>query len=301
MEPKITVGPCTAQVIEDSVSTADIRLTTLQLRYPRMIHAEFMTHRVFSRNARSSRAVPMSRLSAEDIYVPQFAHNQSGMQAAKPLSEEWQAEAAREWILHAQSAARLAYLLGGKDGYNIHKQWVNRLLEPFGYIDVLVTSTEWSNFFALRLDGAAQPEMQMLAQAMKQALDNSLPKVLHPGEWHLPYIRREDWNAYPQDLIEGGDGYSYDQALEALQKISVARCARLSYEPFDGSQSWNHQKEIERYDKLMGSNPKHASPAEHQATPDEEFVNAEGWVHQYEHGNFYGWRQFRKMIPGESQ
>lgn len=302
-----------AKVIADSISPDGIRLTTLQLRYPRMVHADFMTHRVFSRNGRSSRAVPFSTLVKEDPYVPHFKKNQPGMVASEELSDEQFALAEEIWLTAAdvcKTAAKGLHDLG------VHKQWVNRMLEWFGYIDVLVTSTDWANFFELRLDGGAQPEIIQLADCMQAAIDGSTPHEVKPGEWHLPYITFDDFGIAGAHLDETNPGWdrniSHDQEaeaiLEVLKKISVARCARLTIKPFDGDGSF--EKELKRYELLMESRPVHASPAEHIATPDireiyyhdsgvggVEYEEVGDWKHSVEHGNFYGWRQFRKMIP----
>lgn len=287
----VTNGPATVEVILDSISPDGIRLTTLHARYPRMIHAEVMTHRMFSRNARSSRAVPSSRLRAEDIYVPRFAHNQKGMRAAGLLSDEEQRRAEEIWNIMALGCQYGSEQLSSPDDLNVHKQWTNRPLEFFGYIDVLISSTKWNNFLALRTDGAAQPEMQSLAWAVKDALEQSRPEdVLHDW-WHLPYIEADDWAE-----SAGGSDLNYQQNV--LCRVSAARCARISYAPFEGANGI--LADLERFEKLMNSGLIHASPMEHQATPDEEDLIEGRWVHPTQHGNFHGWRQFRKMIPGEA-
>lgn len=297
----------TAKVICDSISPDDIRLTTLQLRYPRFIHAEFMTHRVFSRNARSSRAVPVERMIEEVLDDPatpsHWGKNKRGMQADEESDEPvslgfgtYTRETAwRRAMFEAVGVARAF----ADAGY--HKQIVNRLLEPFMHIDTLVTSTEWSNFFALRDEPGAQPEMQELARAMKAAMEASTPKLLQPGQWHLPYvdaqIEDDGLQSYRRAIGEFGMHFL---EVEDAKKLSVARCARLSIKPFDGNDTI--EAELARFDRLMGAHPKHASPAEHQATPDYQLGDDWGnpyWKHPEEHGNFRGWRQYRKMIPGE--
>lgn len=270
-------------VIKDSVSPQGIRLTTLHLRYWRPIHSELMTHRVFSRNARSSRAVPVVTLLSEGKFVPQFGLNQRGMQAKdEQLPPELQAKWEREWDELAELCR--AYVRNwGEEG--MHKQWANRPLEWFGWIDVLVTSTDWANFYALRLDKAAQPELRMLAEEMHLQMRVSTPTLLNPGEWHLPWIS-------PSDVIE--------HDLETQIKLSVARCARLSYKPFDGN--GDLASELKRYESLVVSRPVHASPAEHQATPDQAYDSGRTQVWKNEHlwGNFRGWVQHRKMLANEA-
>lgn len=269
-----------AKVICDSVSDRGIRLTTFHCRYWRAIHAELMTHRVFSRNARSSRAVPSRVLLTEPIFIPVFGMNKPGMQSDIVAPEELQMKWRNEW---QDLAAICREYVDRWSNEGMHKQHANRPLEWFGWIDVLVTSVYWKNFWTLRISEFAQPEFDELARCMKQGMDLSRPRVLRPGEWHLPYITRQD------------ELYSLDLQL----KLSTARCARLSYRPFDGQN--DHAAEVARYEKLVVSSPVHASPAEHQATPDTfSHTLGGGWDHPHEHGNFTGWRQHRKMIPSEA-
>lgn len=288
-----------AQVICDSISRDGIRLTTLQLRYPRMVHADFMTHRVFSRNGRSSRAVPVATLINEDAYVPHFMQNQPGMVASAEMSDEDRKAAEDIWLSMATFCKEGVRQL---NQLKVHKQWANRPLEWFGHIDVLVTSTDWVNFFELRLDGSAQPEIIQLADCMKAAIDASEPSYTPHGAWHLPYVDIVTEVADACNYLDMQDAMwnenltleeTGDAIYDVLKKISVARCARLTIKPFDGDGSID--KELARYEKLMISRPVHASPAEHIATPDTFYKGR--WEHEHEHGNFYGWRQFRKMIP----
>jgi thymidylate synthase ThyX len=280
-----------AEVIADSVSGEGIRLCTLKLRYWRPIHSELMTHRVFSRNARSSRAVPVDTLLQEPIYIPHMMQNRPGMQALEDLDDATRVDAEKLWEAHAhytRNVVRRLHELG------VHKQWANRPLEWFGWIDVLVTSTDWANWFALRDHPDAMPEIRELAQAMREAMDASEPvsrlyREGDPSSWHLPYITDEERNSIP---------------LFHLPKVSTARCARISYKPFD-EDNVNVEKDLELYQRLLGSSPVHASPAEHQALPDSwHRGDFEGygarWNHPSEHGNFTGWRQFRKMLPNEA-
>lgn len=289
-----------AEVVADSVSPRGVRLTTLQLRYPRFIHAEFMTHRVFSRCASSSRAIPVERLIADvladPVYPSYWGANQRGMQAAVENTNRvatygwgggtgWSREGA--WRLARENAVSAARAFA-EAGY--HKQVVNRLLEPFSHINVVVTATEWSNFFALRCHPAAQPEMRVLAEAMRTAMAKSDPVSLAPGQWHLPYVP----DAHGCEVCIVG----YDPL-----KVSVARVARVSYKTHDGREP-DFEEDLRLYARLVGSVPLHASPTEHQATPD-EWRGWSGAYGSYErpelHGNLRGWVQFRKTLAGECQ
>lgn len=288
----------TAKIIEDSISEDKIRITTLHLRYPRMIHSEIMTHRVFSRNGRSSRAVPVATLIKEAPYIPQFAYNKSGMQAGADMSEADQREAERVWLDLVDYTKAAVEKLGkiGPLGANgkplgVHKQWANRPLEWFGFIDLILTSTHWSNFDGLRDHSDAQPEIRWLAQAIIEARNNNTPKLLKVGEWHLPFVTDNE-----KESLKGRSFHRPgDDALDVLLKLSTARCARVSYKPFDGDDTV--EKEMERYLKLVGSVPVHASPTEHQATPDTYIYPNHGFAYPEKHGNFYGWKQYRKYIP----
>lgn len=265
----------TAKLIEDSYNfDNEVRLTTLQLRYPRYIHAELMTHRVFSRSASSSRAIPVSRLIKdvlEDRVYPSFwGKNQPGMQADEELSEFDIATCKGVWDEARDAAVEHAVDL---DTIGAHKQIVNRILEPFSHINVIVTSTEWENFYKLRIHEDAQPAIRELASQMWQAMYDKgvTPKGSYPGTWHLPYITEEDKDTYSVDV---------------LCKMSAARCARVSYSNHDGT-SPNMENDLKLFDRLTGSDPKHLSPTEHQAV---------GKVAASFYGNFRGWMQFRKQL-----
>lgn len=266
-----------------SVSPKGIEIATFHVRYWRAIHAELMTHRDFGRNARSSRAVPTVTLLSEEIFVPRFGMNQPGMQADILAPPELQAKWAGEWEALAELCRDQVRKWSDE---KMHKQHANRPLEWFGWIDVQITATRWNNFWALRISEYAQPEFDALARAMKYEMEATKPILLQPGEWHLPWITDEEKVKYSLDLT---------------QKLSVARSARLSYRPFDGSDSL--EKELERYEKLVVSRPVHASPAEHQATPDHWTVidnrGELGWMTPHQHGNLHGWKQYRKMLPHE--
>ena len=262
------------KMIADSISEFDVRICTLQLKYPRFIHSEFMTHRVFSRSASSSRAIPINKIISQVWNSPampvHWGANISGMQAKKELTG-WKLTAAKlTWITASKFACIFAYLFS-KIG--LHKQIGNRILEPWQYINVIVTSTEWDNFFELRIHPDAQPEIKELAGAMYRCINHSTPKLVEHGDWHLPYITDEE------KIYFGDDVYT-------LLKASTARCARVSYSNHDGSVP-SISRDIDLHDKLVASRPLHASPAEHQATPGGEDM----W-----HKNFRGWVQYRDYV-----
>ena len=263
----------TVKVIEDSIAEHGVRLTTFQLAYHRYIHGEFMTHRVFSRNASSSRAIPVMTIIKQvwsDPVIPvHFGANMPGMQAKDELTG-WRGKVARGlWRLGGKLACIVAY---GMTKVGLHKQVANRVLEPWQLMHVIVTATEWDNFFNLRDHPDAQPEIHVLASRMHLALMSSIPVPREFGGWHLPYITTAERVLYP---------------LADLIKMSAARCARVSYLTHDGKKP-DSVKDVALYDRLVGSVPIHASPVEHQATPQ---AANDQWG-----ANLRGWKQHRQDV-----
>jgi thymidylate synthase ThyX len=278
--------PICAKVIEDSLGPSGCRLTTIEATYPRFIHSELMTHRLLSRNAASSRAIPVTKLIESVENHPAlpvwWGKNQSGMQAHEEV--ENLEEAKTWWIDAARSAvaqARRGVALG------LHKQIVNRVLEPFMHITTIISATEWDNFFFLRMDVDAQPEFRVLATTMHAVRSTSSPKVLREGEWHMPYLTGED-RVEVQARTQGLGSLAED----VLRKVSVGRCARVSYLTHDGKRSLD--KDVELYDRLLAGaeagRPMHISPLEHVAMALKTDARC---------GNFYGFRQLRKTVIGE--
>lgn len=251
----------------------------MELCYPRWIHAEFLTHRVFSRNASSSRAIPTAKMIKqvrENPAMPiHWGKNQPGMQANEELSAADIEHAKDQWFYAAADASYRAEFMAN---IGAHKQIVNRILEPFLHIKVIVTATEWENFFELRCHPDAQPEIRELADQMRKAMGASVPVELEIGEWHLPYITKQDREEIKHEMD--------------LIRVSVARCARVSYLTHDGIRA-PIEKEIDLHDRLVASNPIHASPTEHQACAA---FNPDG-----KHKNFVGWRQYRIQVEAEAE
>jgi hypothetical protein len=299
-----------ADVLADSRSPVGRRLSTLEVTFPRFVLAEFNTHRVLSRNSASSRAIPIVkqlRRVLDDPCVPlEFGTNQPGMQAGPALSGEAEAAAEREWLRARDDAVRRVLGLiaspeeiGAEadprgeldriepaikakqqpaEWLNVHKQVANRLLEPFMWHTVIVTATEWDNFFNLRCHPDAQPEIRRAATEMRTALEASEPAELGEGEWHLPLVR-------PEDLAEG-------RPEQDLVRISAGRCARVSYLTHAGVRDLD--ADIELCERLLTSG--HMSPLEHPARP----MSADELEESEWSGNFRGWRQFRKTIRNEA-
>jgi thymidylate synthase ThyX len=174
-------GQCQVRVVEHSKSEVTGKeIITFSLTYPRIIHAELMTHRMFSRNASSTRAIPTKKLIDRVRETPTFfvhvGANQPGMQAHAEVSDEIKAKFREEWNelanINADFAERWAL------EYGIHKQVTGRVLEPFSTISVLVTATEYDNWYELRDHADAQPEIRDLASTMRKAKDASTPRLV---------------------------------------------------------------------------------------------------------------------------
>lgn len=307
-----------ASVIADSIDeerfiekynfkTVPTRITTLQLRFHRFILPEFNTHRMFSRNASSSRAIPVKKLIDQvrnDPALPvHWGANQPGMQAEKENSAliryeggAFQSEFTASEFWEDICSLQCSDLAETMSDAGYHKQIVNRLTEAFQYVNVIVTATEWDNFFKLRLHKDAQPEIRELARVMKQAMDESTPEQLQLGDWHLPYVSKEEY----QDLKNLG------LSKHKIRMVSSARCARVSYLNHDQSEPVL-AKDLDLSEMLLQAG--HMSPFEHQATPINT-VNAtifdKGITHMSRgndveptflwSANFKGWKQFRHMI-----
>lgn len=291
-----------AKIIADSISPAGIRITTMELNYHRFIHSEFNTHRMFSRNASSSRAIPVEKMLDQVRNNPampiHWGKNQPGMQAREETPHIDMAII--RWRQAASSASYRAEVL--IQDCELHKQITNRVLEPFQYIKVIVTATEWDNFFKLRLHVDAQPEISELARCMKEAMQLSEPTPLTEGEWHLPYVKttRKEYDDSQEFWSQGYDtaGLSDEKAI----KCSVARCARVSYNNHDNSNP-NWEKDIALADRLLEAG--HMSPFEHQATPFRTEKSNPFWWEGQTHidqagnrwsGNFREWVQWRQML-----
>lgn len=308
-------GNISAEIIADSISDVvdNKRIITYVLEYPRFIHSEFMTHRLFSRNAASSRAIPVSKvieLVENTLAMPiHWGKNQAGMQAKEELAEDELEWAKTKWRSSGYDAIWRAKELVE---CGAHKQIVNRILEPFQMIRVVCTATEYDNFFYLRYHADAQPEIAELAKCMWEAREQSTPEELQPGEWHVPFVntsRDAAGKRYYWNFIS--DTEKVEISLEDALKVSASCCAQVSYRKLDTSL----EKALDIYNKLVTMKPVHASPTEHQATPmenifGEDYVDVEirpqkGVTHNDIKGNgwsanFCGFIQYRQLIEGNT-
>lgn len=297
-----------AEMILASASAHAKPLFTLKLKYPQFIHAELMTHRMLSKNCSSNRAIPLSKMIKEATTdrqaVPvKWGTEQKGMSPGNELPDYgiydgvYKSPRMEASIIWARAGEYAAYYTEQLAKLGVHKSICNRLLMPFTHHNTIITGTEWENFFGLRLDKAADPTMRALAEAIWIEINEAKPVKLEPGQWHLPFADcvGVDWNNQKQ--------------LSILTKVSVARCARVSYESFETGKTSTIEEDLKLYNKLVTSKPAHLSPTEHQASPDfieeycSEFTDTT-WKSRFKypvlHGNLIGWCQYRKMIPGEA-
>ena len=288
-----------AKIIADSIAKdTRKRLTTMTVRLPRYILAELNTHRMFSRNSASSRAIPVKKMIEQvklDPVIPnRWGKNQPGMVAQEELTGETLQAAKDRWLRARDSAVEHAEALVE---LGLHKEVSNRILESWMWTVSIITATEWGNFYNLRCHPAAQPEMRVLAEAMWAAQDASIPRELDEGDWHLPYVTEDDKEAL-MDMHDDAffkNEVPYPRFVKNhefyLQKLSVARCARVSYLNHDGTTP-NYAKNIELHDRLLKDG--HASPFEHQATPSPSHSLVPP-------GNLLGFTQYRKLLPNENR
>lgn len=272
-----------ARILKDSISSSGVRLTTFEVVMPRIVTAEFNTHRMLSRNSASSRAIPVEKRIAAveaDPFVPEaFGKNKGGMQATEDLDSEESERAKEAWMeacRDAVSSARKLAQLG------VHKQLANRVIEPYCWHTIICSGTEWENYFALRCHPDAQPEIKKASEMMQRAYEASTPTILRADQWHLPIT--DDL----EELVKAGF------TIDDIKRISIGRCARVSFLTHDGKR--DPVADVTLCNRLKESG--HMSPFEHVARPmvgsDIESFGPSGFV-----GNFRGWVQVRKEIPYE--
>lgn len=261
------------QLLLYSQSESGKKIATFVVTMPKFIQAQINSHRMLSRNAASSRAMPskiIRRRVLKNPFLPiEFSKNQSGMRGGEKFKGIKLFFVKKIWLWSRYIPCFFHYL-GEK--LKIHKEVLNRIIEPWMFTQVLITATEWGNFLKLRIDNSSQPEIQYIAKEIKKLLDNNNPNILKHSEWHLPFINEEEKMKF---------------SLDELKKISTARCARVSYKLYDGKDS-NLLKDVELCEKLISGG--HWSPFEHIATPEE---------HGERISNFIGWKQYRKEFSYE--
>ena len=272
------------KVIADSINPAGVRLTTLEVCFPRFILAEINTHRVFSRNSASSRAIPVGKQLQrvkEFPFVPEsFPINKPGMSATEYITakDSGYKEARDAWLYGRDKAIETAERLLA---LNIHKQIANRVIEPYTYHTAVITATEWDNFYNLRISPFAQPEIIKTAELMKSAMNRTHPRRLEWGELHLPYVLDSEL------MLD-----RFAQNKPELLKVSAGRAAAVT---LLNMATRDVDKDIERCEKLIANG--HMSPLEHPA----EAHNPAFSNYASKPSNFNDtWVQFRKRIPNEA-
>lgn len=328
----------TARVVCDSITAAGARITTIEAEYPRFILGEVNTHSSIEKNSSSSRAIPIKEIIAQIIMnggKPLYwGSKKSGMQAG----EEIENLACATDLWNAAKNDAIFYATQLDLACNLHKQSVNRLLEPFQMMKTVMTATDWDNFFNLRIHPDAQPEFCMLAYKIYMAMKDSEPTLLRDGEWHLPYVEifqdenPENTYYHVWNIDTTGtetDGYKFEQrlTLEEAQRVSASCCAQTSYRKSDDSL----EKADKIFDMLIGADVLHASPFGHLATPVKKelwstkgdtfdvYVNKqtsinikrypetwqEGITHlrrdgRFGSGNLTGWVSYRHLLPNNT-
>jgi thymidylate synthase ThyX len=302
----------TARILADSISPHGVRMTTMEIEYPRFILAELNTHRMLSKNSASSRAIPVKAMHQHMTENPaqpvHWGKNQPGMQASVELTDNDLADAKFMWRRAQQDAMHWAWQMAERVG--LHKQVANRITEPWMTMKTVISGTEWRNFFWLRAHRDAQPEIHELATKMFTEYNASTPQPLQPGEWHLPYVKSHRLSSGELIYLDATDT---PITTEQAKIISASCCAQVSYRKSDDS----YAKAEKIFRQLIESQPCHASPVEHQATPmeswayetvqdDPQHLRKYGYTHMTMDGdlwsgNLRGWIQHRKLIVGEAQ
>lgn len=294
------------KIIADSLAPCGKRLTTITARYPRIVHSEIMTHRDRERNAASSRAIPwpvMCEQIQNHPFVPiSWGLEQSGMQMGEPIPPELADYANQLWLEardamvdYANSIANIGKTYnrhhrltsGPRPEYEdikIHKSLPNRLTEPWMYITVVMSATEWENFFRLRCHPDTEQHFRKIAEMIRTIKNQSIPVQLKDGKWHLPFI-------IPQDYVDSSELVNNrEEDVALIKNVSVARCARVSYLTHEGKRSLT--KDVELFHRLAtGSDFGHFSPFGHIASASSELVRS---------GPFIGFNQYRKEFPLEN-
>lgn len=317
-------GGINTKLVAYSVSPQGKKIATFELTYHRYIHGEFMTHRLFSRNAMSSRAVPVKKMLDTIRQAPampiHWGKNQPGMQAREEQNVAVGGISSREdWWNEAKDSA--IYYAHHYDVAGYAKQIVNRLVEPFQMMKTVMTATELDNFFWLRLDEDAQPEIFELARCMRECLLKLKPELLQPGEWHTPYVghikvqkqAKKGEVATREYTLKYVSAEGKELNLEEALAISSSCCAQVSYRNLDNT----YEKAMAIYDRLLSGAKVHASPFEHQATPmvTPDISNGadpfgtllanKGYTHMdkkgdFWSGNFQGWIQHRQLLDNHN-
>lgn len=292
-----------AKILLHSINSKGQEILTYELEYPRSIHAELKTHRECSGNSQSSRAVPVKStlaVNTNPVLPIRWGQNKAGMSDEEIMPEEAQQKAQELWLELARTAQEGSEALAA---LGLHKQWSNRVTEPYSTIKTVLTATSFDNLFWLRDDATAvQPEFVYLAKLMKKLKEESVPQILKDGEWHLPYVRSMRNRSGKQQFVDSTATKII--SVEDALKISASCCGQISYRKLDDSLD----KAIDVYSKLFSGPKPHLSPTEHQAKAftgfdvDTFFAGYyDGITHvfqdcSYGSGNLKNWIQYRHLL-----
>lgn len=313
-----------AEIIADSINEFGNRLTTFVLTFPRIVLAEFNTHRMISKNSASSRAIPYAKMLdmvQNNPFIPiAFMKEHKGMQGTDYFEGESSERIMLEWLAARDAAIKSSQALSDM---GLTKQMCNRILEPFMWHKVIATGSEWENFFALRAHEAAEIHIQKLAHIMLDVYNASTPQQLKAGQWHIPYgdnIDMDQLNKITQEYFEQNPSESYNthKIDEFMVKIATARCARVSYTVVgEEGKPDNYENDIKLHDRLASMG--HYSPFEHCGIAMNEDqmeqyklyyarIGEDGLPMNYftdniagVNGNFRGFIQYRKTLQGENK
>lgn len=325
-----------ATVVADSINPQGDRLTSLLITFPRILLSEINTHRMLSKNTSSSRAIPFNKMVEavqENPFIPiAWQKEHKGMQGSEyhfynnsALEESW-LEARDNGIIIASEI----------NEYGVTKQLCNRLLEPFMWTTMLITGSKegWDNFFHLRCGdydgfksrkeaskeflekgnintstwsdmdwrnlnkGQAEIHMMDLAEKIYDVVNESTPKQLEAGEWHIPMVDKIPFVGNLTKNIDENNIYWKDYDEQNKVKISVALSARTSYTVVGEEKSIDYEKMVELHDRLLAQNPPHSSPMEHccVCVTDEDYNKSfkgeeKGWFRNYK-----GFKSYRQII-----
>jgi len=239
------------KMIADSISPDGVRICTVTARYPRFVHSELMTHRAFARNAASSRAIPFKKMveavENHPVIPIKWGAEQKGMQTGDDIGLMNEARCHDQWLWARDYAVVQAMAMHDE---GLHKSICNRLLEPFAWITTVITATEWNNFFRLRCHEHAEVHLQKTAYMLRDLLQQSTPKTLGYGAWHLPFVDGNDLDDIDNKYSDREVGVIVDDSYyeEILPRLSTARCARVSYLTHEGERSI--AKDLDLFGKL---------------------------------------------------
>ena len=294
-----------ATIAQDSTNSNGDRLLTFSLTYGRLIHSEMLRHRAASHSVKSSRAIPLKKYRKEveeNPYMPvKFGTNQKGMQAG----EETDASASHGktvWKISAKIACLMHNMM---EKANIHKEVANRILEPYVWVEETLTVEHDAlvEMGKLRIHEDAQEDIRVVIEMMLEAAEQNTPLLLKNDEWHLPYVvrKRNDDDDKLSYFDNDGKILTLDEAIVC----SAARCARSSYANHDNSMT-TYENDSKLADRLIGSDPMHLSPFEHQARPFNDEKEKERFSSNFRHFfqqrkaiEFEAWKYEKKSIHEE--